>query len=189
MKSLIQKFFYYLGKFQKKLSDEYYLKKSLERGLKLGKNVIFIEMPNFGSEPFLIEIGDNTKITAGVRFINHDGGTYVIRSMDKYKDARSLGRIQIGNNCFIGNNCIILPRVKMGNNCILGAGSVLTTSMPANSVYAGIPAKFICTIEDYGDKIIKNNVLYPRILEKNRKDLEDFWNKNLPHAYKEKNTN
>ena len=154
------------------------------RGLKVGKRVIFVEAPKFGSEPYLIEIGDHTKITANCTFINHDGAMYVIRSMEKYKDARNFGRIKIGNNCFIGNNCTILPGVEMGDNCILGAGSVLSSSVPDNSVFAGVPAKFICTIEEYGDKALKNNVIYPRELEKNRSNLDQYIKENLPPIYK-----
>ena len=72
----------------------------------------------------------------------------------------------------------------MGDNCILGAGSVLNSSMPDNSVYAGVPAKFICSIEEYGDKALANNIMYPRELEENRKALEKYISENLPHTYK-----
>lgn len=164
--------------------DNAYIEICKKRGLKVGKDVIFIEAPAFGSEPYLIEIGDRTKITAGATFINHDGAMYTIRSMDKYKDARNFGRIKIGKNCFVGNNCIFLPGSLMGNNCILGAGSTLNSSMPDNTVYAGTPAKYICTIEEYGDKALTNNVMYPRELEINRTQLDDFIKKNLPHTYK-----
>ncbi|WP_260393301.1 acyltransferase [Riemerella anatipestifer] len=164
--------------------DYIYIEVCKHRGLKVGKNVQFIEAPKFGSEPFLIEIGDNTKITANCTFINHDGAMYVIRSMEKYKDVRNFGRIKIGKNCFIGNNCTILPGASMGDNCILGAGSVLNSSVPNNSVYAGVPAKYICSIEEYGDKAIENNIIYPRELEKNRKELEKYIAKNLPYVYK-----
>lgn len=161
-----------------------YIEICKSRGLKVGKNVIFIDTPDFGSEPYLIQIGDRTKITAGCRFINHDGAMYVIRSMEKYADARNFGRIKIGENCFVGNNCTFLPGSQMGDNCILGAGSVLNSSMPDNSVYAGVPAKFICTIEEYGDKALANNTLYPRELEKNRPLLDEYIRENLPHQYK-----
>jgi len=161
-----------------------YIEICKSRGMKVGKNVIFIEAPAFGSEPYLIEIGDHTKITAGCTFINHDGAMYVIRSMEKYTDARNFGRIKIGNNCFVGNNCIFLPGAQMGNNCILGAGSVLNSSMPDNTVFAGTPAKYICTIEEYGDKALQNNVIYPRELEKNRPQLDKYIHENLPHHYK-----
>ena len=101
------------------LRDKAYIEVCKSRGLKVGKGVIFIEAPKFGSEPYLIEIGDRTKITANCTFINHDGAMYVIRSMEKYLDARNFGRIKIGKNCFIGNNCTILPGVAMGDNYIL----------------------------------------------------------------------
>ncbi|KAA0126503.1 acyltransferase [Chryseobacterium sp. SN22] len=167
-----------------KIIQNIYIKISIARGLKVGKDVIFVEAPDFGSEPFLIEIGDRTKITAGCRFVNHDGAMYVIRSMEKYKDARNFGRIKLGKNCFVGNNCLFLPGSQMGNNCILGAGSVLNSTMPDNSVYAGIPAKFICSIEDYGNKALANNVMYPRELEPERAKLEAYIKENLPHHYK-----
>ena len=166
------------------LLDKAYIEVCKSRGLKVGKDVIFIEAPKFGSEPYLIEIGDRTKITANCTFINHDGAMYTIRSMEKYKDARNFGRIKIGKNCFIGNNCTILPGVEMGDNCILGAGSVLSSSMPSNSVYAGTPAKFICTIYEYGDKALNSNVLYPRELETDRPKLDEYIQENLPHIYK-----
>ena len=168
----------------RRLRDKAYIEICKSRGLKVGKDVIFIEAPKFGSEPYLIEIGDRTKITANCTFINHDGAMYVIRSMEKFADARNFGRIKIGKNCFIGNNCTILPGVEMGDNCILGAGSVLNSSTLPNSVYAGVPAKFICTIDEYGEKALKNNVLYPRDLEKNRAMLDQHIKENLPHLYK-----
>lgn len=168
----------------RRFRDKAYIEICKSRGLKVGKDVIFIEAPKFGSEPFLIEIGDRTKITANCTFINHDGAMYVIRSMEKYQDARNFGRIKIGRNCFIGNNCTILPGVEIGDNCILGAGSVLNSSMPANSVFAGVPAKLICTIDEYGDKALKNNTDYPRELESNRAQLESYIRQYLPHVYK-----
>lgn len=168
----------------KNLHAKAYIEVCKARGMKVGKDVIFIEAPAFGSEPYLIEIGDKTKITAGCTFINHDGAMYTIRSMEKYKDARNFGRIKLGENCFVGNNCTFLPGSQMGNNCILGAGSVLNSSMPNNTVFAGVPAKFICNIEEYGDKALQNNVMYPRELELTRAKLDDYINKNLPHTYK-----
>lgn len=170
--------------FYQSLYDKAYIEICKAKGMKVGKDVIFIEAPAFGSEPYLIEIGDRTKITAGCTFINHDGAMYVIRSMEKYQDARNFGRIKIGKNCFVGNNCVFLPGSQMGNNCILGAGSVLNSSMPDNSVYAGVPAKFICTIEEYGDKALENNVMYPRELEPTRSKLDAYIKANLPHTYK-----
>lgn len=161
-----------------------YLKICLSKGLKVGKNVRFVEVPQFGTEPFLIEIGDDTTFSNNVRFVNHDGGQNALYFFEKFKDVRTFGRIKIGNKCLIGADTIIMPGVLMQDNCVLGAGSILTTSMPEGSVFAGVPAKFICTVEEYGEKLLANNVMYPRELEKNRPALEKFIKENLPQKYK-----
>ena len=161
-----------------------YLKICIAKGLKVGKKVRFVEVPQFGTEPFLVEIGDETTFSNHVRFVNHDGGQYALHFMEKYKDVRTFGRIKIVKQCLIGADTIIMPRVEMQDNCILGAGSILTTSMRKGSVYAGVPAKFICTIEEYGDKLLSNNLIYPRELEKDRSKLDAYIKENLPHLYK-----
>lgn len=49
--------------------------------------------------------------------------------------------ITIGNDVWIGGGCIILPGVTIGDGCTIGAGSVVTKSIPANSVAFGNPCK------------------------------------------------
>ena len=126
-----------------------YLKLCIAKGLKVGRKVRFVEVPQFGTEPFLIEIGDETTFSNNVRFVNHDGGQNALHFFEKYRDVRTFGRIKIGKQCLIGADTILMPGVEMQDNCILGAGSILTTSMKKGSVFAGIPAKFICTVEEY----------------------------------------
>ena len=65
--------------------------------------------------------------------------------------------VTIGDNVFIGINSIVLKGVKIGNNVIVGAGSVVSKDCDDNSVYAGIPARKICSIEEYYNKK-KSNV-------------------------------
>ena len=154
------------------------------RGLKIGENLYVQGVPNFGSEPFLIEIGNHVTLAEGVSFINHGGDARVTKRIEKYKDGRNFGRIKIGHNTFIGKGTILMPGISIGNNCIIGSLSVVSSSVPDNSVYVGSPAKFICTIDEYGERLLKNNVMYPRELEQNRKALEDYLQKNLPHTYK-----
>ena len=181
----------YLYRFLLKLHTSYlrflqhiYLQICIAKGLKVGEKVRFVEVPQFGTEPFLIEIGDETTFSNNVRFVNHDGGQNALHFFEKYKDVRTFGRIKIGKQCLIGADTTIMPGVEMQDNCVLGAGSILTTSMPKGSVFAGVPAKFICTIEQYGDKLLANNINYPRELEKDRKKLEEYIKENLPHTYK-----
>lgn len=49
----------------------------------------------------------------------------------------------IGNNCWIGGGVSILAGVTIGDGCVIATGSVVTKSVPANSVVAGVPAKVI----------------------------------------------
>lgn len=128
----------------------YSIEEAKRKGLRVGKNVSFIDTPNFGSEPYLILIGDNTTISFDVAFVNHDGGTRVVRKLpNQNKETVLYGKIEIGSNSFIGCRSTILPNVKIGDNCIIGAGSVVTRDIPSNSVACGVPCKVICTIDEY----------------------------------------
>lgn len=170
------------------LSQDYhqkiYTKICLQNGLKLGKNVVVRNNVSFGSEPFLVEIGDESRIGAGTSFVTHSGFTVNLRKISGYEEVRNFGHIKIGKNCAIGNGCVILQNVEMGDNCVLGANSVLSDSMPSNSVFGGNPAKYICEIEDYGDVLKKTTIDYPLDLEKDKRELNDWLKKNLPKKFK-----
>ena len=123
-------------------------------GVKIGKECS-IATHKFGSEPYLIEIGDNVQITNDVRFFTHGGG-WVFRQKDPEFD--TFGKIKIHNNVYIGNGTMILPGVIIGNNVVIGAGSIVTKSIPDNVVVAGNPARIVCTIDDFFDKANRYNV-------------------------------
>ncbi len=67
--------------------------------------------------------------------------------------------VKIGDNTFIGQRVTILCGVEIGSNCIVGAGSVVTKSIPDGMVFAGNPARKICTIEEYTQKHKKSDKL------------------------------
>lgn len=54
--------------------------------------------------------------------------------------------VTIEDNVWIGGGVIILPGVTIGKNSVIGAGSVVTHSIPADSVAVGSPCKVIKTI-------------------------------------------
>lgn len=145
------------------------LQEAVSNGLRLGKNVSFGGDCNFGSEPYLIDIGDNTTVSFDVAFVTHDAATRVIRNLpDGNKETVIYGPIKIGKNCFIGCRSIILPGVTIGDNCIIGAGSVVNKDVPSNTVAAGVPCKAICTLEAYRNKHEKD-FLYMVSLPKEEK--------------------
>jgi acetyltransferase-like isoleucine patch superfamily enzyme len=120
---------------------------------------LYNQISDFGSEPFLIRIGSNVTITHGVMFLTHDASTRLFRKQNpelnqKYRN--KFGTIQVGDNSFIGVNTIILPNVKIGPNSIVGAGSIVTKDVAPNTVVAGNPARFVCSLEDYIQKATTN---------------------------------
>lgn len=69
-----------------------------------------------------------------------------------------VGKVTIGDNCWIGGNSVICPGVKIGNNVIIGAGSVVTKDIPDWAIAAGNPCKVIRMITDEDRKYYyKNN--------------------------------
>ena len=69
-----------------------------------------------------------------------------------HRESVKYGIIKIGDNVNIGWDAIIMPNVRIGNNCILAAGAVLTHDMPDNTIWGGVPAKQIETIDNYYSK-------------------------------------
>lgn len=112
-------------------------------------------MAVFGSEPYMITLGEHVEITSGVRFIPHDGAVWCLRYMDKRFEKIDLFRpIRVGSNVFFGNNAIILPGVTIGDNVIVAAGAVVTKDIPSNSVAAGVPARVIKSLSDYAENVL-----------------------------------
>lgn len=66
--------------------------------------------------------------------------------------------IKVGDNVYIGNNVILLPRVTVGNNVIIGAGAVVSRDIPDNSVAVGVPARVIKTADKYFEKIQRESL-------------------------------
>jgi acetyltransferase-like isoleucine patch superfamily enzyme len=146
-----------------------------KKGYSVGKNNrIFLR--NLGSEPYLVKIGNYCLVSSTVKFITHDGVSALFR--DEIPSIHVFGKIEIKDKCFLGAGAIILPNVTIGPNSVVGAGAVVTKDVPAGVVVAGVPAKVICSIEEYREKCVKKwnelNLRGPR--ETWEKQLKDyFW--------------
>jgi acetyltransferase-like isoleucine patch superfamily enzyme len=121
-------------------------------GAKIGQGCsIYTDMYNFGTEPWLIEIGNDVTLGQGVQLITHDGTSRLFRDhlpgMSPF--GNRFGTIVIRDNCFIGNNAILLPGVEVGPDSAVGAGSVVTKTVPPRTIVAGNPARPIKTLDEY----------------------------------------
>lgn len=122
-------------------------------GVRIDGNVRFygISRGMFGSEPWMIRFGDNVYVTAGCTFVTHDGGTLILR-----KDDPSLewsAPINVGDNVYFGIQTTVLPGVTIGDRVVVGACSVVTKDVPDNSVVVGNPARRICSVDDYLERM------------------------------------
>lgn len=123
-------------------------------GVKMGRqNQIACEFW-IAAEPYLISVGSRCQITKNVKFFTH-GGSNVVRDLDSSFDC--FGKVKIGNNVYIGNNTLVMPGVTVGDNVLIAAGSVVTKSIPSNSVVGGNPAKVICSRKEYYERNKKYN--------------------------------
>lgn len=145
-----------MNKIRQKIINE----RARKIGVNIGKDCKLSTDIHWGSEPYLISIGNHCSISYDIDFITHDGGTWLFREKPEYRGIAKFGRITVKDNCYIGAHTIILPNVVIGPNSIVGAGSVVTHDVPPDTVVAGNPARFICTLEEYIHKCVENNKKY-----------------------------
>ena len=133
------------------LSYETKRKFLIKQGAKIGKGTRLNNLTSdFGTEPYLVEVGENCLFAKDTYFVTHDGGVKVLNSLHKFeKNMDKIAPIKVGNNVYTGMRSMIMPGVIIGDNVIIGACSVVTHDIPSNSVAVGIPAKVICSLEEY----------------------------------------
>ncbi len=123
-----------------------------KQGAKVGKNC-FIQINKLASEPYLVEIGNNVAIAAGVTFITHDGASVVFR--DEFPALRHFGKIIIEDNCFIGSRSIITAGVRIGKGSVVGPLSVVLRDVKPGSMVIGNPAIQVSTVEKYKEQCLR----------------------------------
>ena len=96
---------------------------TLESGVKMNYNCHIACLNN-------IKIGAETQFGPSVYLFDHDHDYHFPLKENKYL----VSSIEIGKNCWIGANTVILRGTKIGDNSVVGAGCVLKGIYPANSV-------------------------------------------------------
>lgn len=89
-----------------------------------------------------VVIGANTMLGANVIITDSDFHPIEPAARHSLEGVRSC-EVIIGRNVFIGANAIILKGVTIGENSVIGAGSVVTSSIPANTIAAGNPCRVL----------------------------------------------
>ena len=136
----------------KRSCNEDYIKYLRKLGMVIGNDVHIYDIRSTcidETRPYLIEIGNNVAITAGVSILAHDYSWAVFKGGLTGKVYGADGKVKIGNNVYIGQKAMILKNVTIGDNVIIGAGSIVTKDVPSNSVVVGSPAKVIYSITEY----------------------------------------
>ena len=133
------------------LSAEQYARR---QGVTIGKECL-IATRNWGTEPYLITIGDRVQITSDVRFYTH-GGAHIARQ--KYPNFDVFGKIKVEDGAYVGACSMIMAGVTIGEGALVAAGSIVTKSVAPRTVVAGNPARYICTVDEYIEKNLKYNV-------------------------------
>lgn len=134
----------FLKKLVMLLNREFPTETLIKHGMKVGKS--FNRQQGCFLDPthcFLISIGDDVTMSIHVTVMAHDASTKKIIGYTK------IGQVHIGNHVFIGANSTILPGVTIGDYSIVGAGSVVTHDIPERTVVAGVPAKVMCSVDEY----------------------------------------
>lgn len=94
-----------------------------------------------------IEIDDNVSIAHSSTIISSNHTWQDISLPIKYnKETHS--KVTIKEDVWIGCGCRILAGVTIANRAVIAAGSVVNKDVETNSVYAGVPAKFIKKVNE-----------------------------------------
>lgn len=91
-----------------------------------------------------ISIGNKTIMGVNTEIINSD--FHELDPEKRMTGEPKTAKITIGENVFFGSNVKVLKGVTIGDNCVIGNSSVVTKSIPANTVAAGNPARVIKTL-------------------------------------------
>jgi maltose O-acetyltransferase len=155
------KFFSPLDRFSQKLYMGIVCRLLVKNGVKLNGIPLWISPQIYWDIGFkgAIELGDRCVISHGVKLLTHD---FSLDRVSELKNGRSdyelvrRAAIKIGDYAFIGMGVIVLPGVSIGRGSVVGSGSVVTKDIPADSVFAGNPARFIGSTDEFLQKQEKN---------------------------------
>ena len=136
--------------------------------MSFGKNVSLGKFAFFTAEGGRIIIGDNFSCNVNCHINASVGGKIIIsknvlvgpnvvmrtanhnfNKSEKFinQQGHNFNDILIGENVWIGSNCIILSGVKIGERAVIAAGAVVNKDVDKNTIVGGVPARVIKKIK------------------------------------------
>lgn len=129
-------------------------------GVEIGSDVRFYPFSTFINYVDQVSIGDDVFINAGVVFgsnapISIGSGVSIGPGCSLLPTSHALGPstrragkaearpIVIGEGAWLGANVTILGGVEIGPGAVVAAGAVVTDSVPADVIAAGVPARVV----------------------------------------------
>ena len=106
--------------------------------IKVGERVMINNNSFICSEGAGISIGDDCLVGCNVQIFDSD--FHSLSPIERKTGSPRVAAVNIQNNVFIGSNVIICKGVNIGENSVIGAGSIVTSSIPSDSIAAGNPA-------------------------------------------------
>ena len=104
-------------------------------------NNVFIKSEGPG-----VAIGANALL--GSRIVIYDSDFHELDPRRRRGGTPAMGRVELGENVFIGDRVMILKDVTIGAHSVVGAGSVVTSSIPSGVIAVGNPARVVRELTD-----------------------------------------
>lgn len=114
------------------------------RNISVGENVSIHPLCYIDGEGGII-IGNNVSIAHNTTIMSSNH-TWVNNELPIKYCPKSLEKVTIGDDVWIGCGVRIMAGVSIGKRCIIAAGAVVTKDCEPNSLYGGVPAKKIKSI-------------------------------------------
>lgn len=151
----------------KRLCQKYNMLEDIQEKKQLMKQILgktgesFLIEPNFWCDyGYNIEVGENfyvnhncvildpAKVIFGDNVLIGPNCGFYTAEHPLDEQTRNMGLefakpITVGNNVWIGGSVTVLSGVEIGDNVVIGAGSVVTKSIPSNTIAVGNPCKVI----------------------------------------------
>lgn len=88
-----------------------------------------------------LKIGKDSYIGFGTTILTRTRGQTLNKDGLAFYSKTNFNSTVIGDNCFVGAKCLLLPGVVLNNNSVIGASSLVPSNRTINGRAAGIPAQ------------------------------------------------